>query len=164
MAHNSFWFQNFLRTIFLHCVYPSLQYKYIMRITAFETDQIPFNNLTSVLPIRGIALTESTLKDYSSNALLFDTWGVTGNYTQITAVVEVLRQSRIVDRTVQLYDGQRLILNNAATTSTENIQTYVFTGEFVVADTFGIVLDYDPHPTTPSSTTVIIRRVQLTFA
>jgi len=134
-----------------------------MRITSFENTEIPFVDLTSVSPIHGVALPFGNLKNYGSNALLFDQWGPSGQFVQVIAHVHVLRQSRISDRLIQLWDGTKLIGKSAHSSSTENIQTYMFSGNFTVDHTFGIVLDFAPHPEYPSSTTVVIKQVTLTF-
>lgn len=151
-------------------------------VERLETDQIDFTdgdtvldrttNLVSVLPVYGVgtSASDTAVSTYGSNSLLFRDFGFGGG-TVLGVEVEtnIVRLSRVRDRTVQLWSGA-LIGVNRASENYDQIQRYGglddiwgTTGTDFTSSGFGVVVDLQPHPQYPSSTTVIIRSVQIRF-
>jgi hypothetical protein len=135
-------------------------------ITTFQNDAIDIVNGVSVLPVTGVASTVSrgTLIERGTDALLYSNFAYTGTATTITARLQVTRLARVQDRIIQLSNGTQLIGVNQARLDAEDDQLYVFTGNFTVNPSFGIVIDLGPHTQYPSSTTIYIRDLSLEFA
>jgi hypothetical protein len=133
-------------------------------ITTFQNDAIDILNGVSVRPVTGVAFTGGGLIQQGSDALLYSNFAYTGTATTITARLKVTRLARVQDRIIQLYNGTQLIGVNQANLDADDDQTYVFTGNFAVTPSFGIVIDLGPHTRYPSSTTIYIRDLSLEFA
>lgn len=151
-------------------------------VERLETDQIDFtdgdtvlnrtDNLVSVLPVYGVgtSASDSAVNVYGSNSLLFRDFGFGGGTVAgIEVETNIVRLSRVRDRTVQLWSGA-LVGTNRASDNYDQIQRYGgqsdvwgTTGINFGDSGFGVVVDLQPHPQYPSSTTVIIRSVQIRF-
>ena len=134
-------------------------------ITTFQNDAVDILNGVSVRPVTGVTSTfGGGLIQQGSDALLYSNFAYTGAATTITARLIVSRLARVQDRIIQLYNGTQLIGVNQANLDASDDQQYVFTGNFTVNPSFGIVIDLGPHTQYPSSTTVYIRDLSLEFA
>lgn len=151
-------------------------------VERLETDQIDFTDgdsvlnrttdLVSVLPVYGIgtSASDTAVNVYGSNSLLFRDFGFSGGTVGgIELETNVVRLSRVRDRVVQLWNGALAGVNRASE-NYDQIQrygsisdTWGTTGIDFTNSGFGVVVDLQPHPQYPSSTTIIIRSVRIRF-
>lgn len=87
----------------------------------------------------------------------------------IEVKVHISRLSRVKDLTVQLYSRNKLIGENLA--NKDALDTHIYGGTIkdwniktINPFDVGLVLDYQPHPTMPSSELVYLRKVQMRVA
>lgn len=140
-------------------------FKSAASVTQFQPDSVDIDLVqgVSLKPVTGIATALGGLISTGSDSLLYSDFDYSGVATRITAQVHVTRLGRVQDYVVQLWDGSKLIGTNLADPNAGDVHEYVFTGNYTVTPSFGLVLDLGPHRTIPSSTTVYIRSVGLKF-
>lgn len=151
-------------------------------VERLENNQIDFSDgdaeldpvaaLVSVLPVYGVgtSASDTAVTVYGSNSLLFRDFGFTGGpAVGIEVATNIVRLNRVRDRVVQLWSGG-VIGTNRASNNYDQKQTYGGISDLwgmpslnTVDSNFGVVIDLQPHPQYPSSTTVIIRSVAVRF-
>lgn len=136
---------------------------YPQSVIPFENDVVPMNGLVSSRSIVGTALSSGKLVTRESSALLFSHFGFVGTVSTLRATVKISRLGRVSDKLVRFRSQNNWLGSNLAESSAEDLSTYTLSGSFLVDDSFGLVLDYAPHPRYPSSNTVYIRTVFVEF-
>lgn len=129
-------------------------------------------NLVSVLPVYGLgtSASDTAVTGYGSNSLLFRDFDFSGGpVAGIEVATNIVRLNRVRDRVVQLWNSGLVGVNRARDIYDQK-QTYGSASDLwgmnslnTVDSNFGVVLDLQPHPQYPSSTTVIIRSVSVRF-
>lgn len=138
--------------------------------TQIETDEIPVvfsRTTTSVLPV--VVTASSTGRNSVStgvNSVLYHNFGIdAAPSASIRVTVHAQRHgaNRIIDKTIQQYDGA-LLGENYALDSAANEQTYTMT---VVGDptssSWGILVDLEPNINIPQKNLVQIFSVDVEF-
>ncbi len=151
-------------------------------VERLENTQIDFSDgageldrtvdLVSVNPVYGVGTSanDQAVNVYGSNSLLFRDFGFEGGTVLgIQVETDIIRLSRVRDRVVQLWAGQ-LVGENRASADYDRVQTYGNSGDTwgvlgvdFANPGFGVVIDLQPHPQYPSSTTVVIKTVRVRF-
>tara|TARA_B110000503_G_scaffold136784_1_gene219782 strand:+ start:76 stop:522 length:447 start_codon:yes stop_codon:yes gene_type:complete len=135
-------------------------------ITKFDNDEVvmDINHLISLSPLHGVLGDYGRIVHHGSEALLFKNFNVSGTATAIEALIHVDRASRIQDKVIQLYNGSSLVGKNRADLTAVNKWTYSWTNiSYSLSSDFGLVIDYQPNVSIPSSERLIIRTVSLRF-
>ena len=149
-----------------------------LSVVEFEPDDISYqeldtHKLISTDPINGICTGFSRLRTKGIHALLFENWGVLEpiGITHLEFRIHISRLARVKDLTIQLCKNGELIGKNMADLMAED--THIYGGpiaewgleekEWTAYDLsdIGLVVDYQPHPTMPSSELVYLRKIQM---
>lgn len=144
-------------------------------VTEFEPDDVVYThlqprNLVSAMPINGVSTGFSQLREQGIHALQFTGWGwEPGVIRHIELRVHVSRLARVKDLTVQLVHDGELIGKNLADLNAEDVHVYggaldIWNIKTIDPESISVVLDYQPHPTMPSSELVYLRKVQMRMA
>ena len=144
--------------------------------TKQETDDVGYNiinsySMLSSHPINGVATGYSQLRLRGIHAMHFSEWPwVPGKIRGIEVKLHVSRLARIMDLTVQLTLNGELVGENLANPYAKDI--HVYGGKFsdwklnkepeeVDVTKLGLLLDFQPHHSIPSSELVYLRNVQM---
>jgi hypothetical protein len=151
-------------------------------VERLENNQIDFSDgdaeldrvtaLVSVLPVYGVgtSASDTAVNVYGSNSLLFRDFEFAGGpVVGIEVETNIVRLNRVRDRVVQLWSNG-IIGTNRAGNNYDQKQKYGGASDLWgvpslnnIDSNFGVVIDLQPHPQYPSSTTVIIRSVSVRF-
>ena len=129
-----------------------------------------YRNLIMVDGLVGTATSGGGIITSDARALLLTDFGIpqaAGTLGGIEVVTEIERNGRVIDQTLQLYQGE-LIGENRARDSVTNLQIYGGSTDLwgttdvnYTATDFGIVLDLRPSALLPSNERPIIRDIRL---
>lgn len=131
-------------------------------VVSTEPLEIPFDNLQSLEPIVGVAVSQGGLRTVETTALVFTGFAISGRVTSIDLELSVNRLARIQDKIIQLWINGAAYSSNLADPTASNLHVYSWRGLDLSWQTdYGVIIDLQPHSQYPSSNLVTVRSVRL---
>jgi hypothetical protein len=131
-------------------------------VVSTEPLEVPFDNLSSLEPVVGVAVSQGGLRTVQSTALVFSGFAISGTVTGIDLELSINRLARIQDKTIQLWVNGAAYAANLADLAAGNRHIYSWRNLDLSWQTdYGVLIDLQPHSQYPSSNLVTIRTVRL---